>query len=82
MANPDQDDTVLELAELAAEGWQYIPPLHPVLVGRSGHNLGSGLAEGSMPDGSGIWVRYDDGRGRQYLTKDDGYLIVPLPTTN
>ena len=69
----------LDMAGPAAERWQDISEGHPVLVCRFGQRIGSGLAEGSMPDGSGIWVRYDDGRGRRYLTKDDGYVVTPLP---
>jgi hypothetical protein len=61
-------------------GWQDIPMRQPVLIGRYGQRVGPGLAEGSMPDGSGIWVRFDDGSGRQLLSKDDGYTVVPLPT--
>lgn len=60
-------------------GWQDIPVAQPVLIGRFGQQLGTGLTEGSMPDGSCIWVRFDDGRGRQLLTKDDGYSVSPMP---
>ena len=39
--------------------------------------MGSGLFECPMQDGSGAWVRFDDGRGRILLTRDEGYEIRP-----
>lgn len=56
-------------------GWQDIPLLRAVTVHQRGVLVGSGLAECTMPDGSGIWVRFDDGRGRLLLTRDEGYEI-------
>lgn len=51
-------------------------PLHgKVVVLRDGTVMGSGLFECPMQDGSGAWVRFDDGRGRILLTRDEGYEI-------
>lgn len=53
-------------------------PLHgKVTVLRHGAVMASGLFECSMQDGSGAWVRFDDGRGRILLTRDEGYELRP-----
>lgn len=59
----------------SGHGWQDIPLLRAVTVHQRGVLVGPGLTECSMPDGSGIWVRFDDGRGRLLLTRDEGYEI-------
>lgn len=60
--------------------WNTIPPGQRITVIRHGTIVSSGLCDGSMPDSSGIWILFDDGRGRRFLTGDDNYEIRVQPT--
>lgn len=76
-ATTDTDpDHAPEKTDSDKSDWHLIPAAQPVSIEQQGRKLGTGLADGSMPDGSGIWVRFDDGRGRLLLTRDDGYAVT------
>ncbi|WP_426225758.1 LacI family DNA-binding transcriptional regulator [Pseudarthrobacter sp. DSP2-3-2b1] len=59
--------------------WQRIDPGQHVQVSLGGRYVGCGLADGSLTDGSAMWVRFDDGRGRILLALSEGYSVA-LPT--
>ncbi|MGO4590203.1 hypothetical protein [Paenarthrobacter aromaticivorans] len=44
-------------------------------LGGKDRQVGGGIVEASLPDGSGAWVRFDDGRGRLLLMQEDGYSL-------
>ncbi len=60
--------------------WNTIPPGRNITVIRNGTIVSSGLCDGSMPDSSGIWILFDDGSGRRFLTHDENYGIRVEPT--
>ena len=65
--------------------WEQLPNGHHVRIQRRGKNEGTGVIDGVMPDGTVVWVRFDDGTGRRLLARDAGFSLnhhTPLDTMN
>lgn len=60
---------------LLSQDWRKFPLSGAVQVARYGQDVGVGIVEASLLDGSGAWVRFDDGRGRLLLMQEDGYSL-------
>lgn len=60
---------------LLSQDWRKFPLSGAVQVASYGQDVGVGIVEGSLLDGSGAWVRFDDGRGRLLLMQEDGYSL-------
>ena len=72
---PRDGPTVGRDSTLLNQDWRDIALSRAVHVARHGQEAGGGIIEACMPDGSGAWVRFDDGRGRLLLTQEDGYSL-------
>jgi hypothetical protein len=64
-----------ETSALLTQDWRKIPLSGAVQVASYGQDVGGGIVEASLLDGSGAWVRFDDGRGRLLLMQEDGYSL-------
>lgn len=60
---------------LLSQDWRKFPLSGAVHVASYGQEVGGGIVEASLLDGSGAWVRFDDGRGRLLLLQEDGYSL-------
>ena len=60
---------------LLSQDWRKFPLSGAVHVASSGQEVGGGIVEASLLDGSGAWVRFDDGRGRLLLMQEEGYSL-------
>ena len=60
---------------LLSQDWRKFPLSGAVHVASYGQEVGGGIVEASLLDGSGAWVRFDDGRGRLLLMQEDGYSL-------
>ncbi|MDQ0634383.1 hypothetical protein QFZ40_002292 [Arthrobacter pascens] len=60
---------------LLNQDWRDFALSRAVHVASHGEEVGGGIIEACMPDGSGAWVRFDDGRGRLLLMQEDGYSL-------
>ena len=60
---------------LLSQDWRKFPLSEAVHVASYGQEVGGGIVEASLLDGSGAWVRFDDGRGRLLLMQEEGYSL-------
>lgn len=55
--------------------WEWLPEGHHVRIRYRGRSDGTGVIDGVMPDGSAVWVRFDNGTGRRLLVKNEGFSL-------
>jgi hypothetical protein len=63
---------------LMNQDWRDFALSRAIHVASHGQEVGGGIIEACMPDGSGAWVRFDDGRGRLLLMQEDGYSFTEV----
>jgi hypothetical protein len=57
--------------------WNALPTGQPVRLSQDGRPIGSGVVDGSTPDGSIIWVVLDGWRERRMFHRED-YVQVEI----
>jgi hypothetical protein len=57
--------------------WNALPTGQPVRLSQDGRSIGSGVIDGSTPDGSIIWVVLDGWRERRMFHRED-YVQVEI----